>query len=253
MRPDIVNLRQFYSSLLGRRVKACLHHMVTRYWPNHFGSAIIGIGYTLPVLRAMERHSDAAICAVMPAVQGAIYWPVHAANRSILTDETCLPFAVNSISRAVVMHALEYHAKPDEMLRSLWQALEPGGQVLLIVPNRRGIWARFGRTPFCTGTPYTLQSISHLLAETEFTLRETSTALFAPPSSHPVCLRLFTLLEGLGRALFPYWGGVLVIEAEKQIYAGVGQRVVARSATPSWQPTGATAAVSTSRNSRTVL
>ena len=247
MRADIVNLRQFYSSQLGRRVKARLCRVTLAHWPNHSGDIILGIGYTLPLLRVIERTGPGITMALMPAVQGAIYWPVHSENRAILADEMRPPFAPGSISRIVMLHTLEHIAKPDELLRILWQLLVPGGQLLLMVPNRRSLWARMGATPFATGTPYSITNLKSLLADANYTLREVSTALFLPPSTHPIWLRLSGLCEVVGRFLFPHRGGVLVVEAEKQIYAGVGERVQAPKASL-WSAATPKAALNTSRN-----
>lgn len=225
MRPDIVNLRQFYSSRLGRMVKARLRQAVLRHWPNHSGEWIVGIGYALPVLRVIERTGPGTVMALMPAAQGAVYWPVHASNRALLGDEMRPPFAAGQLSRIVVMHAFEYQAAPEELLRVLWQLLAPGGQLLLMVPNRRSLWARYGRTPLASGTPYTLSQVKTLLQDTEFTLREISTALFAPPSAHSIWLSLGGIMEWIGHWFLPLGGGILLVEAEKQIYAGVGTRV----------------------------
>jgi len=236
-RPSIIDYRQFYSSPLGRRVKQALHAHIGG---SHAGQRIVGIGYAIPLLRALEREKPAALVALMPADQGAIYWPVHAENRSVLADELLPPFAVNSLHRVVMLHVFEHVAEPVDLLKIYWQMLLPGGRLLLVVPNRRGLWASFGGTPFVRGTPYRLAQLRALLNEAGFTLREAKTALFAPPSSHPFWLRLWGSMEILGRLFAPNLGGVVVIEAEKQIYAGLAQPLAA--ARPQWAAQTASAA-----------
>lgn len=236
MRPDIVNLRQFYSSHLGRKVKSRLAQMVLAHWPGHTGDVIVGIGYTLPVLRVIEHSAPGHVVAFMPGEQGAIYWPVHSENRSILGDEMRPPFAPCSISRIVMLHAFEHAEKPEELLKVIWHLLVPGGQLLLVVPNKSGLWSKFGKTPFRSGKPYSYAALKELLNDAEFTLREVSAALYAPPSSHPIWLRLSRLLEAIGRILLPMSGGMLVIEAEKQIYAAVGERIVKAGTLSNWVP-----------------
>ena len=243
MRPDIVNLRQFYSSRLGRKVKHRLRQLLTDAWTALEGDAVIGVGYAAPVLRAMEHVSKtpSALVALMPVAQGAIYWPVNLENRSVLADELRPPFAPSSLHRVVMLHAFEYVTRPDELLRIYWQLLAPGGRLLLVVPNRHGLWASMGTTPFASGIPYTLTKMKELLREADFTLRETSAALFAPPSSHPLWLHSWRVLEWVGRIFFPRLGGVLIIEAEKQIYAGIREPVVAPKRAQNWsaQPSAA--------------
>ena len=238
IRPTIVGFRQFYSSPLGRKVKQRLRALVLGFWPNHTGEVIVGVGYAVPVLRVLEREKPAALVALMPADQGAIYWPVHFENRSILADELIPPFAVNTLHRVVMLHAFEHVAKPLELLKTYWQLLMPGGRILIVVPNRRGLWASFSNTPFARGTPYSLTQVKELLNEAEFTVRESTSTLFSPPSSHPLWLRSWGGLEMLGRLLVPMLGGVLIVEAEKQIYAGIAQSVSPSTAL-SWLPTSA--------------
>ena len=236
MRPDIVNLRQFYSSRLGRKVKARLRRITRSHWPMHAQGMSVGFGYAIPIesAAARKRGHNELMLALMPREQGGIYWPADSANRTVLGDVMRPPFAPNSLARILMMHLFEYSAAPEELLRISWQLLEPGGRLLLVVPNRRGLWAHFGTTPFATGTPYTLSTLKTLLNETDFTLREVSGALFTPPSIHPLWLHSWLFLEWLGSMLLPRSGGVLVIEAEKQIYAAVGERARVKAA-PVWQ------------------
>lgn len=222
MRPSVVQLRQFYSSRLGRSVKKRLRQVTVNHWPDHEKETIVGIGYAPPLLRMLERHNGGSILALMPADQGAIYWPVHTDNRSLLADELMPPFADNTLHRVLMLHAIEFAAKPDELLRVYWHMLAPGGRLLLLAPNRYGLWAHFGRSPFTRGKRYSLGRLKDLLEEAQFTLRECSTALYMPPSTGWVWQRSAGVLEWLGRILLPSFGGVIVIEAEKQIYAGLG-------------------------------
>jgi SAM-dependent methyltransferase len=227
MQPQVLAIRQFYSSPLGRKVKQRLASLARHHWQDGKGEPIVGIGYATPVLRALERAGEkpSLTVALMPAEQGAIYWPVHADNKSVLADPLRPPFSQNSLSRIVVMHGLEYLPKPEELLSILWELLTPGGKVFLVVPNRRSLWARAGATPFASGTPYRMVELRQLLIDARFTLRHTGTALYTPPSAHPFWLAGWLVLERLGSWLLPGLGGALIIEAEKQIYAGVGERV----------------------------
>jgi hypothetical protein len=240
MRPNIVSLRQFYSSRLGRKVKQRLRQLVIEHWPEHAQEVIVGIGYAVPVLRVLERAKPSSLVALMPANQGAIYWPVHSENQSVLGDEMMPPFAPGTVHRVVMLHAFEHVARPKELLQAWWQMLVPGGRLLLMVPNRRSYWASFGNTPFTEGTPYSMSQMKALLGDVQFTLRETRTVLFTPPSSSAVWLRFWRSIETLCGSLFPGMGGVLVIDAEKQIYARIPEPV----AKPKWarKPAQATTA-----------
>lgn len=236
MRPKIISLRQFYSSALGHKVKRRLRQLTVQHWPSHEGEAIVGIGYTPPLLRVLERQGGkpSVLIALMPVEQGAIYWPVHADNHSVLADELHPPFAPNTLHRVVMLHAFEHLAKPEELLKIFWELIVPGGRLLLMVPNRRGWWARMGTTPFAMGTPYSMGQMRTLLEAAQFTLCDYATALYAPPSSHPLWMKCWNIVEFIGRFLFPGIGGVLVIEAEKQIYAAVGERAMEPRKATQW-------------------
>ena len=246
MRPDIVNLRQFYSSRLGRKVKSRLRRIARQHWPVRAGGATLGLGYATPLETALTRN-DELVMALMPYEQGGLYWPVDGQNRSIIADAMRPPFAVNSLARIIVMHLFEHTARPEELLRVLWQILMPGGRMLLVVPNRRGLWARLGSTPFAMGTPYRLDALKTMLNDADFTLRDVSSALYAPPSMHPFWIKAWWVFEAIGSLLLPRSGGVFVIEVEKQIYAAVGERARkaatqtawAEQAAPAYQKDGA--------------
>lgn len=228
MRPSIVQLRQFYSSRLGRRVKKRLRQFLLEQWPEIGDEVILGVGYAPPLLRVLERGQGKGtiLAALMPADQGAIYWPVHTDNRSVLADELMPPFAPNSVQRVVMLHAVEFHAQPEELLKAYWQQLVPGGRLLLVLPNKRGLWARIGRSPFARGTAFRMGDAKDLLEEAQFTLRDARTVLFVPPTTHGWWWRVSASIEWLGNLVLPGFGGVLVLEAEKQIYASIKAPVV---------------------------
>jgi hypothetical protein len=98
--------------------------------------------------------------------------------------------------------------------------LADGGKLLIVAPNRRGIWARLDRTPFGTGRPYTPSQLHRLLRDTMFTPVATGTALFVPPFQSRFVLRSAPFWENLGQRWFPTFAGVVLVEASKQIYGG---------------------------------
>jgi SAM-dependent methyltransferase len=212
---------------------------------------MVGVGYTTDIIALPQASTQAngRIVALMPTVQGAIYWPIDAANHSVLGDEMRPPFMPSSLHRVLMVHAFEHAAAPEELLRVWWQLLAPGGRLMLAIPNRHGMWARFGSTPFTTGTPYTLGAARDLLNSVGFTLREVRSALFIPPSSHPLWVRGFAFIEWLATLCIPRLGGVLVIEAEKQIYAGVRESLVPAKAKQQWAATAAISSPSISPSS----
>lgn len=87
-----------------------------------------------------------------------------------------------------------------------------------MVPNRRGIWARIENSPFGQGHPYTIGQLTHLLREENFTAERNGAALFVPPTRSRMILRSAVAWESIGERWFTSFGGVVMVEAVKEIY-----------------------------------
>jgi len=218
MASDVVDLRDFYRSALGQVARRMIRRAVQRVWPDLHGMRLLGIGYASPFLSAVSADTERTV-ALMPASLGVLRWPAAGGNLVTLADEGELPFADYSIDRVLLVHALETSDEVRAMLKEIWRVLAGGGRVLIVAPNRRGIWARLDRTPFGSGRPYTLSQLSQLLRDEQFTPVGSQAALFIPPSRHRMMLRSAPAWERIGTRWFPTFAGVLLVEATKQIYA----------------------------------
>jgi SAM-dependent methyltransferase len=218
MAADVVDLRDFYRTPLGGVARRMIRQALRRMWPDLHGMRLLGIGYPAPFLSAISAETERAI-ALMPASLGVLAWPPDGANLATLADEGELPFADFSIDRVLLIHALETTEQAGPMLKEAWRVLAGGGRLLIIAPNRRGIWARLDRTPFGSGRPYTMSQLSQLLRDELFTPVATSAALFVPPTRSRMVLRSARAWERIGARWFPTFGGVVMVEATKQIYA----------------------------------
>ena len=218
MASDVVDLRDFYRSALGQVARRMIRRAIRRVWPDLHGMRLLGIGYATPFLTTLAADTERAI-AVMPASLGVLRWPPDGRNLVGLADEGELPFADYSIDRVVLVHALETSDEVAAMLKEVWRVLAGGGRVLIVAPNRRGIWARLDRTPFGSGRPYTMSQLSQLLRDEQFTPVGSDVALFIPPATSRMMLRSAAAWERIGKRWFPTFAGVLMVEATKQIYA----------------------------------
>lgn len=227
--PDVVSLKQWYSSPLGQRVRLALGEAVRRFWPHCRGDMVAGLGFALPYLRLFQEES-AGLVSLMLRDQGAIYWPADGENRSLLVQDSALPIGDNMLQRVIVCHALEHSHHSVNVLRELWRVLAPGGRALLVLPNRRGLWSHASATPFGCGQPYTAMQLRHKAAAVGFTYVDAITALYIPPLEWKWLLPLAPALEFLGRLLLPGAGGVVLVEVEKQIYASIPEPVHAPKA-----------------------
>ena len=145
-----------------------------------------------------------------------------------LSDDTDLPLPDQSVDRVLLVHALEHSEHVRPMLREIWRVLSGGGRLLVVVPNRRGIWARFDRTPFGHGHPYSTGQLTRLLKDNMFMPLQTAGALLLPPLRSRMMWSSWQALENLGQRWFPSFAGAVLIEANKQIYAASVERPVKR-------------------------
>jgi SAM-dependent methyltransferase len=216
---DAADLRDFYGSALGRLARRMILRRVRAMWPDVRGLSVLGFGYATPFLGPFRAEARRVV-AVMPAAQGVLHWPQEGAGLTTLADETNLPFADRSFDRVLLVHALECAEPPRPMLRELWRVLTDGGRIMVVVPNRRGVWARFERTPFGYGRPYSPAQLSLGLRDAMFTPEQWSTALFVPPVRSSMVLSSAMAWEQVGQRWFTAFAGVVIAEAAKQIYAG---------------------------------
>jgi SAM-dependent methyltransferase len=215
---DVVDLRDFYASLLGQVAARVVRAQIRAFWPNVAGMAVLGLGYAPPHLRPFVDEATRTIAA-MPAEQGALHWPRAGSGRAALVDETDLPFADNTIDRVLLVHALENGESLRPMLREAWRVLADSGRLIAVVPSRQGIWARLERTPFGHGRPFTSGQLSRLMRDNLFTpIRETG-ALYVPPARSRMILGAAAAWEKVGARWFSGLAGVIIMEASKQIYA----------------------------------
>lgn len=229
MEIDVVDLRDFYKSPLGIYVRRILAEEVRARWRGFKGGMIAGLGYGVPYLGSF-RHEVARLAALMPENQGALVWPSTGAIRSVLVEDRHLPLPDNSVDRMLLVHSLEGTERPSLLLRELWRVLVPEGRLLIIVPNRRSVWARFDSTPFGYGRPYSRSQLERLLIEGLFTPLSWRTALYFPPINRDFWLSSAPLWEKAGSRLWPAFGGVVLMEARKEVIAPIGgKRVALRS------------------------
>lgn len=218
MPSDVVDLRDFYRTGLGQVARRMIRDAVRRVWPDLRGMRLLGIGYPTPFLTAISPETERTV-ALMPASLGVLGWSPEGRNLVTLADEGELPFADYSIDRVLLVHVLETSEQAGQMLKEIWRVLAGGGRLLIVAPNRRGIWARLDRTPFGSGRPYTMSQLSQLLRDEQFTPVGSDAALFIPPARKRMMLRSALAWERVGKRWFPTFAGVVLVEATKQIYA----------------------------------
>ena len=227
MHLDVVDLKAFYASQLGGVVRRIVAHRVRARWRRADGAVVMGLGFAAPYLSSY-RGEALRLGALMPAAQGALVWPATGATNTVMVDEQMLPLPDNTVDKLLAVHCLEFTESARPLLREMWRVLTPEGRLLLIVPNRRGVWSRRETTPFGHGQPYSRTQLERLLNDALFTPVEWSTALHVPPVNKRFLLRWATGLERLGTRFWPSFAGVIIVEARKELMAPIGKAEVVR-------------------------
>jgi len=211
----------FYASPRGLMAAGAIAQRVAGLWPDLTGLAVLGIGYSAPFLQVWHRQAYRCLNAI-----AAQHQPPPAGSCSV--DPMHLPFPDLAFDRILVIHGVEPYGNDARLLREIWRVLKDDGRILVVAPNRMGLWAHMDSTPFGQGHPYSQSQIDRLLASGMFRPERRERALFTPPTQIRLVLKTSRFWESAGHALVPHLAGVTLTEAVKDVYAAVPAAVVAR-------------------------
>lgn len=226
---DATGLRDFYRTPLGQVVRRQLASRVRSRWKKVSGLTVIGAGFATPYLGSFRAEALRLGC-LMPARQGALVWPDASRCHSVLVDDARWPIPDNSVDRLLAVHSLEQAERVGPLLREMWRVLAPDGRLLIIVPNRRGVWSRIDRTPFGHGLPFSRTQLERQLNDALFTPVDWSEALYFPPFDKRIMLRMSHAFERTGRRVPIGVAGVILVEAKKELMAPIGSAEAVRDA-----------------------
>ena len=232
---DVVDLRNFYAQHLGAVARRFVGQGIRRRFTDLHGQRLLGVGYATPYLGLFRAEAERCL-AFMPAAQGAMKWPTSRSGLASLVDELEMPLPDSAVDRVLLVHALEMAHDPTALLREIWRVLSSGGRLLVVVPNRRGVWARMDTTPFGHGRPYSRSQIMLLMRETWFTPTGWGEALHVPPVTRRWFLRSAVAWERLGSTIASPGAGVHIVEATKQVYRVVPARRERSRLVPTLEP-----------------
>ena len=204
----------FYASATGQMAAAAVRQRLRTLWPDLTGQSVLGIGYPAPFLGLWQDHAYRCLNATT-------FHHTPPPPGSCAADATRLPFPDLAFDRILVIHGVEPVDQDGKLLREIWRVLKDDGRIVVVAPNRIGLWAHIDRTPFGQGQPYSQGQIDRLLAAAMFRPERRDVALFTPPSAWGLVLRTAWFWEALGRALFWDLAGVTLTEAVKDNYAAV--------------------------------
>lgn len=216
MHLDVTEIRDFYAGRLGQMVRRNIGQKIRAHWPDGEGLCIAGIGYPTPYLRPFLKEAELT-AAFNPAGQGGIIWPSEGPLRSVLVDEDMFPLADDSFDRIIEIHGLEFFSDVEMHLKEVWRIMRPEGRLLLIVPNRSGLWAQVDSTPFGNGQPFSRGQLRDLLVRSWFRPLSIEPLVHFAPFSWPLRLTASPAFERIGAKMWPRFCGMLMIEAIKEV------------------------------------
>lgn len=214
---DVYELTQFYQSPLGKIAKRVIQEKIKDFWRTNSSikkTLVLGYGCPFEINSSLKKNH---FFYLMFAQQGAIPFPNEENNLCVLSYEDDFPFLDEEFDHILIVHGLEQVRYVPLFFREVWRVLKSNGKVLFILPNRRGLWARFDHTPFGQGTPYTMTQVTTLLSQHSFNVIKRDRCLFIPPIQHRF-INYFPSFEKAGNLFFGKFSGLVCIEASKQLY-----------------------------------
>ena len=222
---EVHGLGHFYATANGAAAARLLAQRLRRTWPRLVGQSVLGIGHAGPYLDLWRGEASRCI-ALSPAQLGLARYPADGPAACLVAEEDALPFPDLSFDRILLVHGLESAENARRLLRETWRILKDDGRLLVVVANRRGLWAQMEHTPFGHGHPYSPGQVSRLLARHMFHVEQRDSALFTPPWGP--CLRAGAGWERLGHAVWPSrYAGLAIVEAVKDLLSATPAGTVA--------------------------
>lgn len=219
MRPEFADLRTFYATRQGQLARRVIAHSIRQAWPDLCRKRVLGFGHAGPYLEGFPENCERVI-TLTPRGHAVCRYPVEGRSRTALCDERDWPLPDCAVDCVVLVHALETSERPARLLREAWRVLADGGRLMVVVPNRTGVWCLRETTPFGHGRPYSVGQIERRLRDVLFEPLQATYALFMPPVNAALVQRTATWWERIGRRYAQAFGGVLLVEAEKRVFAG---------------------------------
>jgi SAM-dependent methyltransferase len=227
MTTEVHGLAAFYASRGGETAARLVAARLAALWPALPGQSVLGVGWAGPYLGLWRGEARRCISLVPDHLPSAATLRGATAPSTVLAQEECLPFPDASFDRVLLVHGLEGAENARRLLREVWRVLRDDGRLMVVVPNRAGLWAHLDRTPFGFGQPFSRGQIGRLLSRQLFRVERREAALFVPPYGLRFLGRSALPLERGGRLLCPRLAGVIIMEAEKDLFSAMPAGTVA--------------------------
>lgn len=193
--PKPQTLPEFYSTEQGQKFAGFLLEELTKNWPVYDSDKICGLGYC-------DSYRE--------QFQNARYYIDSSMTEM---DITQLPFRNSELNKFFAIHFAENCADPLQALQEIWRALEPDGELVLIVPAKNSMWKK---TAITGKYEIPENSVREVLLTSKFQIKQVRHNIFYPP-------KMKTGVADLVNRYFPFGGAVTIYYAKKTVFENRGR------------------------------
>lgn len=187
------------------------------------GQHILQIGGTPSLMTYADHH----LC--FHYFLDAVPVEYHMAIRSQLDELPLLPNSLNSI---VISHALEFCEHPALLFQNCYEALVPGGNLIIFCFNKWSFWGmlkwfkRRDMAPW-TGQFFSLSRLKTQLEMQDFEIKMGKSFCFHWPRIKMPKKGWNNFVESVGQTVVGNWGAINFIVANKKMMAPLTQKAKA--------------------------
>lgn len=216
MTSTVKELSDFYKTPLGEVVQVYCNDVIKKFIPestkNQF---ILGLGYVTPYLTKSLLEKNTVLSFTFDKM-GGITWPNTACSQTAIVNGHNLPIANRAVDRLIVVHGLECCQSSEKLIKEMNRIIAPDGEILIIFPNKAGIWSHTSNTPFACGEHYTMSQLNTALSKNGFAITSEERFLYFPPTQSLYTQSFFAPVEMMGAYFLPYFSGLNAIAAKKR-------------------------------------
>lgn len=206
-------LHEWYQTPLGHLLSTSITPELDKCFSTLFGHYLLQIGF--PEQNHWLSHSPANARFVMSN-------SLDLGSCDFYGEITALPLQSESIDICFLPHTLEIVTEPQALLAEIDRVLIPEGYVVILGFNPVSWWGLRKILTLPQRSPWQNHwhlplTINRYLQNQGFLVTEAASFFYRYPLNHLKWMEKTWFLESVGRALWPYPGGVYLIVAQKQV------------------------------------
>lgn len=158
---------------------------------------------------------------MLPALNKLLKRTLLSSAGDVNAKPEALPFKCHSIDNLMLLHVLEFHTDPHQVLREAERVLTADGKLLLFCFNPISLWGLQRLFSWQDVAPwhghfFTQTRIQDWLALLNFEVIEQHRLFFRPTFTSEKWMQRTVFMERWGKRLWPYFGSVNLLVATKR-------------------------------------